>query len=401
MKVKFLEVFQGNQKIEEVTTDSGEKKYVISGAFTMVGRPNGNNRIYTKEDMDHAIEKCKTKVAQKRIRMGLDHPSMTDWGIPKLKECAAILLDLTPVQEDGYAYYKAQIIDTQVGKDLKAIVDAGSPVGVSTRGYGDSMEDQEYPGLDGKFTIIKNFELKSIDFVDDPSVSDTELMMQLESNKRSDTMEIKSLEELKKAFPEFVGQLETSAVADVKKALEEKIVTISKTADESLTKLVESVKAIKPEMFTTVTVTETELVKEYKAKVVTLESEVKKFADANDTLTKKIEALESNEIKLNKEREIKTLEASDAAYFGYPTLVKKFEACNTAEEVRKVYESNKELLAELQKTTTPAPSKTQTPDPAKGALTDAQKSDLNFMNQQRMSAGLNKMTEADYLAKIK
>lgn len=398
-KNKLCEVFIGSQKIDEVSTDSGEKKYIISGAFTMVDRPNGNNRIYPKAMMNEAIKKCRVKVEQKRIRMGLDHPSMSDWGIAKLKDCAAILLSIGDVQEDGYAYYKAQIIDTQVGKDLKAIVDAGSPVGVSTRGYGDQVEDQEYPGVDGKHTVIKNYDMQSIDFVDDPSVADTEELMQLESKKRSDPMEFKNIQELKTAFPELVAQIETQG-ANEKKALEEKLEAIAKESKTSITALVESVKAICPEAFTTVTMTETDLVKEYKAKAEGFQSDLTKVIAENDSLKTKIVTLEANEIKLSKEREIETIKASDAAYFTHDILVKKFENCTNAEEVRKVYESNKELLASLQKTTTPVSPKTQTPDPAKGALTDEQKVDLNFKNGQRMSAGLPKLSEAEFITKF-
>lgn len=398
-KAKVWEVFQGEHKIEEVTTESGGKKYIISGAFTMVDRPNGNNRIYPRKEMQDAIEKCRDKVTQKRVRMGLDHPSMTDWGIPKLKECAAILLDISDVKEDGYAYYKAQIVDTAVGKDLKAILDSGSPVGVSTRGYGDSVGDQEWPGLDGKFTVIKNFDLKSIDFVDDPSVASTEELMQLESNQRSDPMEIKSLDELKKAFPQFIGEMETKFV-DEKKVLETKIEETAKTTEKHIASLVEAVKSVSPNSFTTVTVTETDLVKEYKAKADTLTNDLKKAVEENDSLKTKIAALEAEQVKLSKDNEIAKLKGEDAAYFAHDILVKKFEACSNAEEVRKVYESNKELLASLQKTTTPAPSKTNTPDPAKGSLTDAQKIDFNFKNQQRLSASLTKYTEAEYIAKF-
>lgn len=399
-KNKLWEVFEGKPNIQEVATESGGKKYIISGAFTMVDRPNGNNRIYPRQEMQTAIEKCRDKVKQKRIRMGLDHPSMTDWGIPKLKECAAILLDISDVKDDGYAYYTAQIVDTAVGKDLKAILDSGSPVGVSTRGYGDSVCDQEWPGLDGKFTVIKNFDLKSIDFVDDPSVASTEELMHLESTQRSEPMEIKSLEELKKAFPQFVGEMETKHT-DEKKALEIKIEETAKSTEKHIATLIEAVKSVKPDAFTTVTVTETELVKEYKAKALALESELKKVVEEKTELVKKIETLEATQIKLAKDNEIAKIKGEDAAYFAHEILVKKFENCATAEEVRKVYEANKELLDSLKKAAgTPAPAKTQTPDPSKGNLTDAQKIDFNFKNSQRLSTGLPKYTEAEYIAKF-
>ena len=401
MKNRIWEIHQGLQEISEIVSETGGKKYIISGAFTTTDKPNGNNRIYPKGVMQEAINSLRTKVTQKRVRMCLDHPSMSDWGIPKLKECAAIITEISDVNDQGIASYKAQIVDTQVGKDLKAILDAGGQIGVSTRGFGDSKKEQTYPGFgDAKFEVITKFDLKSIDFVDDPSVSCTEELMQLESLKRSETMENKSFYDQKKNYPEIIGQFETK-IADEKKALEEKITSIATASEKQIASLVEAVKSVKPEAFVTTTVPETDVIKAANAKIVTLEAEVQKHVKESETLKKEIETLMSEQTKMAKDKEISKLRSEDAVYFGHDVLVKKFEVCTTADEVRKVYESNKELLTALTAAQAPVPPKTETPVPAKkDGLTEAQKKEFDTRNSQRMSAGMVKLSESDFIKKF-
>ena len=66
MKKKIVEhIFEATSI--ECLEESGAKKYIISGPFTKTNEPNGNNRIYPKEVMQKAIEKCQKKVAKKQV----------------------------------------------------------------------------------------------------------------------------------------------------------------------------------------------------------------------------------------------------------------------------------------------------------------------------------------------
>jgi hypothetical protein len=388
---QFMEVYDHPAKLEEQTSETGEKKYIISGSFMSAGKPNCNGRIYPVEVCNNTIGKLRPKVEQRRIKVGLDHPDFPSSS--KLANTAAILLDITDIQEDGYAYYKAQIIDTEAGKTLKIILDAGALVGVSTRGYGSSKVDN-FPGVEGKYEIIGNdYVLKGFEFVDDPSVEETEETMHLENQKRSPDM--KTIQEIKEAYPEIMTAYEQEHDAKVKgfeKTIEELSEQV-KTSTEKLTKVISSLKENFEPMFTVVP--ESQIVSEKVAEIETKNATIKTMAATNEELQTKLEAIKAETVKLEKEKEIEKLKAEDSDYFKYETMVKNFENCVTAEEIRKVYESGKAIIESVKKENTAADPKTRA-DAPKDKLTEDMKADLAIKNQQRKSCGLPEFTVEQY-----
>lgn len=394
-KNRIIETYFGSTKLEEMADESGNgKKYIISGPFTMADRPNLNNRIYPKDVMNEAISKFRDKVQKRQIKMAMDHPGMFDGGT--LSKTCAILLDVTDIQEDGYAYYKAQIIDTTYGKDLKAILDAGAMVGVSTRGYGPQVCDQEYPGVDGKHDVIqKGYVLENIDFVDTPAVSETENGMTLES-KRSEESMPKSLDELKSEFPSIFDELEASFTAKlnesnvVVESFKQKAEAISANFD----KLVESIKAVKPEMF--VTIPESEVISAKDGEIQKLTDELNVAKKALESANEQLTAIEAEKVKISKDKEIETIKANDPEFAKFDSLMAKFEACINAEEVRKVYDANKTFLDEFKKVTDEAAAKPKTENEAQVVTDSKLLADLKLMNDQRKSAGLAVLSVEDY-----
>ena len=397
MKKKIIEHLFEETKMDVLEESNGSKKYIISGSFTKTNEPNGNNRIYPKEVMQKAIEKCKKKVAKKQVRMSLDHPGFEG----KLSEAAALLLDITDIQENGKAYYKAQIVDTRAGQDLKALLDAGACVGVSTRGYGDALYDQDWEGLPGKYTVIKDgFELETIDFVDTPSVSETQDDITLESLKRSEST-MKTIEELRKEHPEAFEAFD-KAIAEEKKSLTDQIESlkaeVAKTI-ENFNKVVDAIKTVNPSAFTTIP--ESEVITTKDEAIKSLESKISEVEKINSEMKTKIETVESEKIKIEKDKEIETLKAKDVEYFKVPSLVAKFETCSNAEEVRKVYESNKALLDEYRKSLDLEIKTPKTNVDKSEGLTDNQKRDMEVKNFERKLNGLSQWSTEEYLKSIK
>lgn len=392
-KNQLNETHYSNIKLEEMMSENNEKKYIISGPFTMVDRPNLNNRIYPKAVMNEAIAKFREKVQKRQIKMAMDHPGMLDGGT--LSKTCAILLDITDVQDDGYAYYKAQIIDTTYGKDLKAILDAGAMVGVSTRGYGPSIRDQEYPGVDGKHDVIQmGYALENIDFVDTPAVQETENGMTLES-KRSETMP-KTIDELKTEFPSVFEGYEKDFNTKLSEAND--LVNSFKQKAEAMTanfdKLVESIKAVKPEMFTTLPENEVLAAKDNEIKTLNDELNTVKTA-LNDAKTQ-LESIEASKIKIEKDKEIETIRANDPDFAKFDSLMNKFDTCINAEEVRKVYESNKKFLDEIKKDQAEKVATPKTENNASVATDAKLLADLKIVNEQRKNSGLNILSVEDY-----
>lgn len=377
----------------ECLEENGTKKYIISGCYTQTDTPNGNNRIYPKEVMQKAIEKCQKKVAKKQVRMSLDHPGWEG----KLSEAAAIMLELGNIQSDGKAYYKAQIVDTRAGQDLKALLDAGACIGVSTRGYGEALYDQEWEGLPGKYTVIKEgFELETVDFVDNPSVQCTQDDVTLESKKRSESI-MKTIEELRKEFPQTFEAFDKT-IAEEKKSLTDMIESLKtqiSTTAENFKKVVDLVKSVNPDAFTTIP--ESELVAKKDEAIKTAETKISELEKSNSEMKTKIESVEAEKVKAEKEKEIEKLRASDPNYFKSESLVARFESCVTSDEVRKVYENNKALIEEFNKSNASDAKPPKSNVDKTESLTDNQKKHLATLNSERRANGLQPFTVESYL----
>lgn len=386
-------------KIDLVESE-GVKKYIISGKYTVVDRPNGNNRIYPREVMQKAIEKLRCKVADKTVRMALDHP----YGEGRLADVAALLLEITDCDAEGFAYYKAQILDTTKGKDLKVIVDAGSPVGVSTRGFGDALYDQEWQGLPGKYVVIRDgFELENIDFVDTPSVSETQDDITLECKKRSEST-MKTLEELRKEHPQAFVAFDKQ-IADEQASYKTMIDTLKAEAAahiNNITKLVDVVKTIKPELFTTIP--ESEVIAKSNEKIMKMQNDHNESLQKISDLKTQLETVEGEKTKIAKEKQIETLKSEDPEFFTIPSAVSKFETCVSAEEVKQVYESNKAILDDYKKTasasTSTSPKAPKTKDvknESQSELNEAQTKHMKSINIERRACGLSAHTTESYL----
>ena len=395
MPNKLIEILYEATKIDEKILEGGFKKYIISGIYTVTDTPNSNNRIYPTDIMNEAVKKLQLKVKKGAVKMALDHPEWT----PKLKDTAAIITDISEIGIDKKGYYTAQIVDTAVGKDLKAILDGGGVVGVSTRGYGATLDDQELPGLSGRYTIIQpGFKLESIDFVDIPSVEETEDNMTLEQKGEN---KMKTIEEIMKAYPELFKKFNDKTEAE-KKDLVDKLneaIKVSNSATSNFNKLAEMIKTIKPDLF--VVITESETIKSKDAEILTLKNKISELEVSIKNSTNKISTFESEKIKNAREMELQKIKAEDPDFFkpGMEFLVKKFENCNTAEEIRAVYTSNKELIESLRKSNEGmSDPKTKTPDKKNegNGLTKEQTIDFELKNKERRSSGLSTMTVESY-----
>ena len=98
MNAKIMEAIFSKPMMESVEAN-GQKSYIISGPFTMADRINGNGRIYPKEVLNKAISNFRKMVEAKRVKMSMDH---ADWSVGTLKDTAALLTEVSDVQDDGF-----------------------------------------------------------------------------------------------------------------------------------------------------------------------------------------------------------------------------------------------------------------------------------------------------------
>lgn len=408
---------------EEKINESNGKKYIISGAFMHADVPNRNKRVYKKEMADKAIDALRPLVKEGRVSMLVDHPEF--FSGPTIKSYGALMTDITNVKEDGYAYYTATIYDTAIGRDLKAIIDAGAKIGVSTRGYGDAKEVDwvNSDGTKSKVVQIENWVLESVDFVDDPAVKDTETYMKIakeskernhviantsQSNRKGTTQ--MTIDEFKKESPEMVKQIEDAAVEQTKKEFTEKVSALEEQKNasekslsdvkETIGKLVECVKAYDNSLFTVVP--ETDLLASKDDKIAELEKALEESKKEAETFKAQLEEQKKEYEKKEKESYIEQLKASDKDFFAVESFKNIFDSCLTKEEVQKVYERNSSIMKEIMKKDVPAPAKsvqqTESTEPKKhDTLTAELRTRFNAFNEQRKWSNMPEMTEKQFI----
>lgn len=137
-------------------------KLVARGQFAIADKPTANRRRYGRALWERELKRLAPIMAAKKVFGELDHPAE---GRTKLQRVSHLLTNLV-LQPDGQIIGEAEVMDTTMGKELKAIFDAGGNVGVSSRGYGSVKQDSE-----GYDEVQDDFQLDTFDFVVDPAQS--------------------------------------------------------------------------------------------------------------------------------------------------------------------------------------------------------------------------------------
>ena len=147
--------------------NESEKKNVMEGAVYLVGicqragTKNGNGRVYRKETLQREVKNYQKAIQERRSLGELDHP---DDSVINLKNASHLI---TKMWWDGdNVMGKIEVLDTQSGKILKALVKSGVKLGISSRGMGSVRQDRDQ-------TIVEDdFQLICFDMVSEPSTPD-------------------------------------------------------------------------------------------------------------------------------------------------------------------------------------------------------------------------------------
>jgi hypothetical protein len=147
--------------IEEMNESTGktEKNYYVEGIFSTPGVKNRNGRIYPNHLWENALNKWRDKTKQDpKFTLGeMDHPPRIEPDPMK-----AVIKIQKLEMKDGYIYGKAKILNNNSNPEisqLKALIDEGFPIGISSRGH----------GRIGKGNIVEDFELSCYDLTHTPS----------------------------------------------------------------------------------------------------------------------------------------------------------------------------------------------------------------------------------------
>ena len=141
-----------------------EKRFVKDGGMILSGKlqeadcKNGNGRIYSEEILKREVQNYQKVVKEQRACGELDHP---DNSVVSLERVSHRITDIW--MEGPAVMGKIKVLETPAGKTLRALVEGGCQMGISSRGVGTVSESG------GVTTVNDDFQLICFDMVSEPS----------------------------------------------------------------------------------------------------------------------------------------------------------------------------------------------------------------------------------------
>lgn len=196
--------------IEEETNKDSPSNLFIKGPYMMAEGVNKNKRLYPLHELEREVARYNEEMVKPGRAMGeLNHPSTADVDLERA--CHMV----TEMTQDGNVFYgKSKVLSTPCGKIVRALVNDGVKVGMSSRALGTLEEGREH-------NTVKNMNLVAIDCVADPSYPKAFVNGILES-KQWVLAEDGKYEEIYDNFERAVGKLPKK---EVEKYLLERIMS--------------------------------------------------------------------------------------------------------------------------------------------------------------------------------
>lgn len=143
-------------------TKSENGAVVLEGVFTEIGVKNKNNRIYEETEVLPHIKDLQEKVKTSKLLGELDHPKSFDISLGNVSHVIE-KLEYDPTSKKVMG--RIRLLNTDKGRQAKALIEDGIPLHISSRAAGNVDEN-------GKVSIKKLF---TYDLVADPGFENAEL----------------------------------------------------------------------------------------------------------------------------------------------------------------------------------------------------------------------------------
>lgn len=143
--------------LNETTTDKGLTKF--RGKFQECDAVNKNKRLYPRDVLEENVKKLLPVIEARGLVGELDHPSDS---IVHFEKCSHVVTKLW--WEGQNLMGECEILNTPFGRILKALLNDGVRVGISSRGVGNGRTDEN-----GILVIGESYKLITFDAVADPS----------------------------------------------------------------------------------------------------------------------------------------------------------------------------------------------------------------------------------------
>jgi len=158
----------------EVKNMNNGSVYLV-GVCQRAGTKNGNGRIYNKKTLQREVESYQKAIREKRALGELDHP---DDSVINLKNASHLV---NKMWWDGDSVMgKIEVLDTPSGNVLKALLNSGVKLGISSRGLGSVSESN------GVTMVEDDFQLICFDIVSEPSTPGAYLNPSMSDKKTAD-----------------------------------------------------------------------------------------------------------------------------------------------------------------------------------------------------------------------
>lgn len=160
---EFYQLCDGG-KCEDLLTEAEkalvreQKAVFLTGILQRADAENGNGRVYPERTLRREIENYKNLISQNRAVGELDHP---DDSVINLKNVSHVVTDVWWNGKDVMG--KLKVLDTPAGNILKALINSGVTLGISSRALGSVRESQ------GKTIVEDDLQLICFDIVSEPS----------------------------------------------------------------------------------------------------------------------------------------------------------------------------------------------------------------------------------------
>lgn len=147
-------------KLKVINEGTGpDKRVKLLGKFQKCDEQNNNGRIYPRQILESQVTAIQEKIKDRSLVGALDHPPNDAIHLSQ----ASHLITKLWVEPNGDVMGECEILSTPNGQIVKALLNDGVKIGISSRGLGSVSESRV-----GKI-VNEDFKLITFDLVSDPS----------------------------------------------------------------------------------------------------------------------------------------------------------------------------------------------------------------------------------------
>lgn len=151
---------------DSIVDNNGNKVPVVEGELSTVDEVSPNGYRYRRGFWNKVLAEdyVKDMILGRECLGTIEHPEEDDEYLKTSYENASHVVLSVVVNKSGNPVGKFGLLNNNKGNSIKALVDLGVPIGVSTRGFGEILEDDI-----SKYISENNYALITWDFTKNPN----------------------------------------------------------------------------------------------------------------------------------------------------------------------------------------------------------------------------------------